>query len=675
MLISYNWLQSYFKKKLPAPEKLADILTFLAFEVEGVEKKSDDTVLDVKVLPDRAHYALSHRGIAREIAAALGQAIVLPKRNSPHEEKFSPLIIKIENQKDCSMYIGRRVEAISSGESPAWKLIRSRLEAIGQRSIHAVVDAANYVMFDMGQPLHAFDADAVQGSIFVRRARKGEAITTLDDRDIDLDPGVLIIADDKGPLGIAGIKGGKRAAVRPETKNLILEAAHFNPANIRKTSLRFDIRTDASKRFENEPPPGLTAKAIIEFSALIAELCPDAHFGGIVDDYPAAPAGRPAQPVERHIAIRPEEISERIGIALNAKKITEVLERLNIQVTPEKNAGKSGMLMLFIPPERIDLAIPEDIAEEVGRLIGYEKVPAILPPKLPSEPRINKQFYWEWKIREFLAQKGFSEVMTSSFANTGEVAIEKPIAADKPYLRANLARGIGEQLRLNLVNLPLLGMSQVKIFEIGSVFTTAGEKVALCVGLAQPKGSKEQPVSQLMRELRDALVAFLGTPIATACTVDDTGGIIWLKGKPIGEVNRMDGILELSLDALIAALPERQAWDIAIPAPVSQVYKPFSLFPFIVRDIAFFLPAEVAAKEGISSSVAPAELGDCIKKEAGPLARRIALFDRFEKNGKTSFAFRIVFQADDRTLTDEEANKMMEKVSKGLIRKYKAEIR
>ncbi|MEK7507884.1 MAG: phenylalanine--tRNA ligase subunit beta [Patescibacteria group bacterium] len=660
MLVSYSWLQSYFKKKLPSPEKLADMLTFLAFEVEGIEEKKNDTIFNVKILPDRAHYALSHRGIARDLKAALGEEIVLSRRRVPESKKLAPLSVLIEDKKDCRRYIGRRVDGVVVGESPAW--LTERLESIGQRSINNVVDAANFVMFDIGQPLHVFDGDKVESmkskidekKIFIRRAMRGENIVSLDDRNIELNPEMLVIADAGGPLGIAGIKGGRRAVVGPETKNLILEAAHFNPAPLRRASERLGIRTDASKRFENEPSPELAAIAILEFSSLIAELCPGANFGDIVDEYPSPQ-------IERIIVIQPEDISEKLGIALSAKEIADILQRLGIKVS----SGKDKEFVLHIPPERLDLIIPEDIAEEVGRLIGYEKIPVALPSKPSSEFCIKKQFYWEWKIREFLANEGFSEVMTSSFSEKGVMAIEKPLAEDKAYLRTDLTHSTEEALCFNLTNLPLLGAPQVKIFEVGKIFPKQVEQTSLCIGIAQPKGYKGEKVNEQIRVVRDKIISMLGAPVSTACTVNDIGGIILFNGKPIGEINRIDGILELNLDPLIAALPDAKTWDISIPPAAIQTYKPLSLFPFIVRDIAFFSPPGVKLED----------IQNCIKKNASLLARRVSLFDRFEKNGKTSLAFRIVFQADDRTLTDEEANAIMKKVSAALEKKFSAEIR
>jgi len=631
MKISYNWLQSYFEEKLPAPEELADIFTFHLSEVEEVEKVNGDTVFDLKILPDRACYALSHRGVAREVAAVLGREIVLPKCETPAVADTEKLSIVIEDKNDCSRYMGRRVEDIKVGESPAW--IKDRLAAIGQRSINNVVDAANYVMFDMGQPLHAFDAGIVKGAVAIRRAKKGETITTLDERRVELDSDTLLIADDENPLGIAGIKGGKRAGVNPATTRLILEAAHFNPTLLRKTSERFDLRTDASKRFENNPSATLAAIATQEFSALLATTCPAAKFGEVVDEYPAPE-------VLRTVEIKTEMIETKIGMKLGAETVQKTLEQLGIGVSQK---GK-GEFTLQIPPERQDLRIPEDIAEEVGRLIGYDKIPATLPPKSDTPLSIPKSFYWEWKIREFLVNEGFSEVMTSSFANKGDIAIEKPLAEDKKYVRAELRGSYNMALEMNARNTPLFGTDEVKIFEIGKVFPAAGEHAALAIGYAGPKTKGNPATAGVVGDTVQKLAAAIG---------------VEFKGET------KEGVFECNLDNVIEKLPDSKEWNLSLPTSHLSLFKPFSLFPFIVRDVALFVP----------SGTKPDDVLACIRKEAGNLAVRSWKFDEFEKGGKQSFAFRIVFQSFEKTLTDAEANAVMEKIYVALKKDFNAEIR
>lgn len=666
MIVSYNWLQTYFEKPLSSPEKLADIFTFAVFEVEAVEKKGDDALIDLKVLPDRAHYALSHRGVARELAAAIGEHIVISQRTLPSVGKTKPLSIHIADSADCRRYIGRRVENVSVGDSPNW--LRDRLASIGQRSINNVVDVANFVMFDMGQPLHAFDADKVKGNISVRRAKSGEKMTTLDNREVALDETMLLIADDEGPLGIAGIKGGTRAAVTRDTKNIILEAANFSPTLLRKIATAINIKTDASKRFENAPSPEQALLAMNDFSALIYDVSPEAVFGEIVDEYPA--------PLfQKTLSIRIEDISKKLGVEIREQEVIRILELLSVKV--EK---KADVFELTPPVWRLDLVIFEDIVEEVGRLYGYDKVDGVLPEQIEKKPVIHKQFYFEYKIRSFLIERGFSEVFTSSFAGAGDVEIEKPLASDKKFLRTGLTKNIEQSLKQNLSNAPLFGAKEIREFEIGKVFGKAGlptealakvvEQTSLCVGIAGVRSKKEKSINDLIREVRDELVLMLGAPIQTVCTVDDSGGLILLSGKQIGMINNVDGIFELNLDELISVLPPPLEWDIAMLPIQTEAFEQFSLYPFIVRDIAVFVPGGIKADE----------VWGVISPLCGELLVRHDLFDVFDKKTEdgsvsTSYAFRIVFQSFDRTLTDTEINAVMEKVTVALNTKENWKVR
>ncbi|MES2087873.1 MAG: phenylalanine--tRNA ligase subunit beta [Patescibacteria group bacterium] len=612
MLISYNWLQSYFDETLPEPEKLGELLTFASFELEGIEKKGSDTILDLKVLPDRACYALSHRGMGYEVAAITGLAKKKQEQILPPVGKTRPFNVRVEDSDLCARYMARVIENVTQRELP---VVKERLQSVGQRSINPVVDSANFVMLDRGQPLHAFDADKVKGDIVVRRAKTGEKIITLDNREVDLDETILIIADEEAPLAIAGIKGGKRAEVTSSTKNLILESASFNASYIRKTSDKLGIRTDASKRYENKFSADMTSKGMNDFSALLFEMDSQILAGEVIDIY-----SNVLQNIG--IDITAEYISNRLGLDLPEEVIVDVLRCLKIEV---KKRGKE--LILTPPIFRADLLIPEDIAEEVGRIVGYDKVPATLPPVLKMELEIPKQFYYEWKIREILANAGFSEVMTSSFSSSGEIAIEKPLAEDKKFTRPNLRNNFAMALKLNFGNASLFGSEEIKIFEIGKVFGRGGEHAALAVGFAGPKKKVASELS--------AVVALLSEKLG--CNLE-------------GETK--DGIFETNLDKALSDLPQPKSSDVLTFPLCDAMFKPFSVYPFIVRDIALFVPAGTD-----SETIHQLILGD-----AGDFVVHSKLFDRFEKDGKVSYGFRLVFQSMGRTLTDEEINKVMEKV-------------
>ena len=640
MLVSYKWLQSYFGEKLPAPEKVAELITFGFAEVEGIEKKGSDTILDVKVLPDRACYALSHRGVAYEVAAITGFKQKVFNWPQPIVTQTKLLEVRVEAPELCSRYMARVVENVTAKEQP-W--VREHLEAIGQRSINPIVDGANIVMFDMGQPLHAFDADKVDGKIIVRRAKKGEKITTLDNREVLLDESVLIIADETSPLAIAGIKGGKKAEVTASTKNLILESANFSASHIRQTAERFGIKTDASKRFENRFSPELAGVGMSDFTAYLFEMDKNIRVGEIIDWYP-----EPLEVVK--LKIFKEDINAKLGVSLSEKEIEDIFSRLKFEFET-----KGGGWLVTPSAFRMDICIPEDIAEEVGRLYGYEKIPTVPPAKSKEKTEIPKSFYYEWKIRETLANFGFSEVMTSSFSEEGSIAILKPLAEDKKYVRQNLRGNFEKALKINTLNAPLFGTDEIRIFEIGKVFSFSGEHTALILGLAGLK-------KKMAGALESAVKAISQT----------------LGAKLVGDMK--DGIFECNLDSVLAKLPtirrsknkvgvptgaSGKKWDISIPSARNEKFTPFSMYPFIVRDVAVFV-----SPDALSESVEKV-----IRDNAGRLViRGPELFDEFSKDGKKSLAFRLVFQSFDRTLSDMEANGLMEKVYKE-IKKHGWEIR
>jgi phenylalanyl-tRNA synthetase beta chain len=639
MKVSYNWLQSYFEKKLPAPERLGEALTFSGFELEGIEKKADDSVLDVKVLPDRACYALSHRGIAREVSAALQIPLKRREEKTITESPIADPNIGIDEPKLCTKFVARRIENIKIGPSPVW--LRETLETIGQRSINNVVDVTNYVTFDIGRPTHTFDADKVRGKLTMRMAKTGETLMTLDDKLLKLKPIDLVIADESGPVALGGIKGGKTTGVDEQTTSIIIEAANWNPTYVRRASTRTGIRTDASKRFENKLSPVLAEEGMDAVTRLIVEVAGTSK----------TKVGKTAiitheRVEERRLPVDVSRISYKLGIPLDEKTVVGAFARLGIACE-----GVDNKLVARIPPERLDLTLPEDLAEEVGRIVGYDNIPCVVPPLLGKETEIPRAFYYEWKIREALAKEGFSEVMTSSFTAKGETAIEKPLAEDKKYARPDLRSDFERALKVNSLNAPLFGTDETKVFEIGKVFPACaeasagrpktGEHTALAIGIAGPKKKTAGVLEAAVKAVSDAL-------------------------RVAVEGESKNGVFEANLDATFAKLPEPKKWNISIPAVQSEKFTPFSLFPFIVRDVALFVPsdtkAETVAKVIKENAGSPEQILQG-KTCAGTLVvRGPELFDEFSKDGKKSLAFRLVFQSPDRTLSDDEVNRHTEKI-------------
>ncbi len=616
----------YFDKPIPSPEEVAKLFTFHAFEVEGIEKKGENVTLDVKILPDRAHYCLSHRGVAGELSAVTGIPLKKIEFKVFPIAQVRDLKIKIEEPKLCRRYMGRVIENVDVTASPDW--LSADLAVVGQRSINVVVDNANGAMFDVGQPLHAFDADKIVGGITVRLAKQGEKITTLDDKDIILDAETLIISDDEGPLAIAGVKGGKRAEVTTATKNLILESANFEPVNIRKTSARLGIRTDASKRYENEITPELTASGM-EMLTFFLQYCVKSpmKIGPVIDIHP--------NPVKQTvIEFDPTLPGRLLGADIDETKVIELLKRLEIGV--EKSGGK---FILTIPFVRLDLQIPEDIAEEIGRLYGYENIKSVPLSKLPKPPAINKNFYYQNRIREILTGLGYTEVYTYTLQKEGEVELENPLASDKAFLRKDLSV-LQSSLDVGVLSAPLLGISDVRIFEIGKVFAKGGEEhTALGIGFMPAQKKKRE---EIIKAEFDAITSAFKNGIGDAPKA----------------YSLTANVMEANIDESIVKLSEPKEYAFAKAIEVS--YKKPSPYPFIVRDVALFVP----------TSVKPEEVSEIIKKSAGNLAvKGPTLFDTFEKDGKKSLAFRTVLQSYEKTLSDTEANDVIKKVHSALQEK------
>jgi phenylalanyl-tRNA synthetase beta chain len=668
MKISHTWLQEYFKDALPNAEALADLFTFHSFEIENIEEiqhnyndgHCNDKIIDAKVLPDRAHFCLSYRGIAEEVHALTGlslQEIDIEAYAPKVDENVEEVKINIEDEAFCRRYVSRRIENVTIG--PSSEKVRGMLESMDGRAINTVVDASNLVMFDFGQPLHAFDADKVKGSLAVRAAKEGEMIMLLDGREVTLSAADHVIADDEGPLAIAGVKGGKRAEVTMETKNIIIESANFNPASVRKTAAKYNLRNESSKRFENEITPEIAIDGMKHFSAFVPVFSPEARFGPISDFYP-----HPS--VKRTLEVSLDFISKKLGVEVPKDVALKILNDLNIEVEE-----KDGVFALTIPHHRLDLVIKEDIVEEVGRIYGYDKIMGTEQGSAgnssASEP--HPLFYITEKIKNILVEQGFSEAYLYALVSKGEIEVAYPLASDKKALRTNLSEGMLKALDMNARNADLLFLDSVKMFEIGKVFSKdkkSGELVehtSLCVGIRRVKKVKGQTANEDIRQLREHLIEQLGANIVTACTIDDTGGLMMIKNKQIGIINNIDGVMELDLDALveeaarIEGIPSYESIGFG-SAPKVQ-YQPFSIYPFMVRDIAVFVP----------DSVKPEEIENIIAEKGTDLLIKHRLFDSFQKDDRTSYAFRMIFQSYEKTLTDSEVNPIVETISNAMKEK------
>jgi phenylalanyl-tRNA synthetase beta chain len=629
MKISYNELQkSYFNGTLPSKDALVEALTFHSWEVDGIENyaidsENPDTVLDIKVLPDKSAWALSHRGIAKDISAVLD----LPLAHDPLEE--APVLEPVASELSvsvatptCTRYTAAVITGVKVGPSPEWLV--AFLASMGQRSINNVVDITNYVMFGVGQPLHAFDAAKLSHDggwkIVVRDAREGERITTLTGEEYALTTGQDALIVDGGTdqaVGIAGIKGGKAAEVDGATVDIILESANFDPVRVRKTSQRLKLRTDASARFENGISRSMAAYGVKQGAELIVKFC-GGSIAGYIDTNPE-PVVRP--PVSLSVA----KANGVLGLSLTMDDVEGIVKRFGYEYEI------SGDTITVTPPhERPDLVIPEDVIEEIGRIHGYEHVPSIAIAPQPLR-EVNVRFFYAEAVRDALIAEGFTEVFTSSFRSSDDVKLKNALASDKGFLRSEkgMMENMREALEKNAPMADLFGAEQVRIFEIGTSFAHDGERLMLTLGASSKQGFVPKKDQKTIDAAVAAVTAVLGT----------------MQWSGEGAVRAAD------IGTAISILPRPIEYRIhALSSEVS--YKPFSHYPYLTRDVAFWTPIATESHEA-----------ECVIRDAaGENVARIDMFDRFEKEGRVSYGFRIVFQSYEKTLDGAEADAYMQSV-------------
>ncbi len=638
MKVVHSWLKDYLGDALPTPEKVEELLIFHSFEVDGVEEVEGETVIDIDVLPNRSSDCLCHRGVARELASLLGVELAHdPLKDKSELTTTDKVTVTIENPESCPRFSAALITDITVGDSPEW--LQKRLKALGVRSINNIVDATNYVMYALGEPMHAYDADLfkqVDGkwNFTIRNAKAGETVSLLaeggkdEDRVVELTGTELLIVDGATdtPIGLAGVKGGRYAGVHAGTKNIIIEAAHFHPTITRKTARRLGIVIDASKRFENEPSRELVPYAQAEITKLITDIA-GGTFEGWVDEYKVTKQNP-------EVIVPVMGTNALLGLVLTPTDIQSILMRIGASIVTA--TGDSFTVMG--PWERTDLNITEDFIEEIGRIHGLHNIQSIVPEAVPLT-EVNVHQYYTEALRQELIQNGFSEVITSSFANKDVIQLQNSLASDKSYVRSTLKKNLHRVLDTNFAHCDLLGMPDVRVFEIGTVFdkteASVSEHTAIALGV-RTKGNGYNAKGD------DAL---LEVAIATVESLLQTS-LVWNKGE---------GVAEANLSVVLPNLPVPTSYG-TFGSKTPTTYKPVSVYPAMSRDIALW----VSEGELVNT------VESVILQAAGELVVRLALFDTFTKDGRTSYAFRLVFQSFDRTLTDTEVTTHMDNVYKAV---------
>lgn len=607
-----------------------------AYETE----EGGGNTIEVSVPPNRYSDSASHIGVAREASAVLGLKIQIPKPKFQINPKTqsSKLKIEVRDKKLCPRYTAEYFEGIKIAPSPKW--MQEVLEDCGLKPINNVVDIMNYVMLEVGQPLHAFDADKIKGSkIIVRRAKKGEKITTIDGNNFTLLNSDLVIADSERALAIAGIKGGTGSEVTKSTKNIIIESANFDPVSIYKTSKRLGLKTDASLRFSHNLSKDFAIVGLNRAGDLLREVVGAKAKGGVDSS--------PSKPARRHIKFSIDRFNKFIGTDIKKENAYSILKQLGFLVRNNK---------VEIPPLRTDVETEEDLFEEVARIQGFDKLVSKPPivSLLLAEVDENKLF--ADRVRDLLIGFGFDEVKNPSFVSKGSsqaIELENPISKDKRYLRESLLGQLGDNIDSNF-----RFFRDVRVFEIGKVFRKSGKGVNETYMLSLASGSKDHNTFFELKGVIDQLFKKLGlTDFFMAET--DSPHMLRIESDHtiLGYLHYHERIssTEINLETLRQSV-EGEATFLPLPK-----------YPAVVRDISIV----------VNRGVRIGDLMQAIQLMNVHLIQDVDLIDEYwvrdEEN--QSITLRIVFRADDRTLSAKEVDKEMKKIESMVEEDFEGSIR
>ena len=637
-----------------------------------------DPYLDVAVTPNRGD-CLSVKGMAREIAALTGGRFRAPRPRGLKVGGITPRV-SVEDKSGCPRYCARLISDIAPGKSsPGWLV--ERLRVCGAAARHPVVDVTNYILFDLGQPLHAFDAALVRGALVVRGARRGEEIALLDGSTRRLEANDLIIADDEGPLAIAGVMGGMRAAVGPATRSVLLEAAYFRPDTLSRTARRLGLATEAALRFERGVDPELCVLALERATALIMKITG----GGVAS--PAVDHGVPELwPRAEPIRLRLGRIHRLLGVGVPRAQVARLLKGLGMTVT-----ASHGDLLVTAPRFRFDIRAEVDLVEEIARLLGYDDIPAVWLPQAPVSAR--PRALGLRRAADLLVDRDYHEAMTFSLVDPEEQArlgvpaqtlLRNPLAAPWSALRASLIPGL---LTAALHN-RRRQQGRVRLFEVGTCFRAAsgpGGVVAeeprlsgVVLGPALPEqwGAPARAVDFFdVKGDVEALCALAGQPLlmvtpdgAPPFLQKGLAAALSLRGETIGF---MGALAPAHRERLGFEEPvfmfEIQASLFAEP-PAARAQEP-PRFPSVRRDLAVVVDAAVPAGAVLET----------VRLNAGPLLRGLVLFDVYQGEGldlgKKSLAMGLTLQDFSRTLTDEVVDGLVAQVLAALKAVHGADLR
>ncbi len=687
MLISYNWLRELTATTLP-PQELRERLTNVGLAVDAVAERDGDYVLDVEVPSNRGD-CLSHVGIARELAVIEMSRISDLKseiRNSQGKTgDFAS--VEIRDPDLCPRYAARIVRSVRIAPSPEW--LRKRLEVLGQRPINNVADITNYVLHELGQPLHAFDlAKLTENRIIVRRAEKDETIATLDGVERNLDKEMLVIADASRPVAVAGVMGGEDSEISNTTTDVLIESAYFNAASVRRTAKLLGLHTEASHRFERGTDPGGVLQAQKRCVALICEIAGGAATEDALDIYPS-------RKNEKVVSLRPDRVEAITSLKVSSVEMVRILKSLGFDLSDDA----SGKLTFTVPSWRHDVAIEEDLIEEVARHTGFGRIGTELPPSsLSGEYHSTERS--KRALRRSLSALGFDEAINLSFielsndfelipefGGPGEenlVTLTNPIIEEASRMRQTLLPGLLNSVRHNINH----GIRDVCLFELGRLFA-ANEPGELprereALALVSTGGIVKANQAQAEREIDffdlkgafEAGVAAMNLPPLDFASAEVThlqagqAAGISFKGVRVGSIGRLAETIAAQYkfrQPIFVAEVDLTAFLETEELPV--LYSPLPRFPSILRDVSLLLDRKITVAELLR-----AVHDQKVEHFVG--AKFVGTYEgEGIPEGKRSVTLRFEYRADDRTLRDEEVDEIHWRLVKALQEKFSAEVR
>ena len=672
MKISINWLKEFVDIPVDAAT-LGKKLTDAGLALESIEERDGDSILELDVTTNRPD-CLSHLGVAREVSALLGTPLRQPQFTLKEGSKEASAVfsISIEESELCGRYCGRYIAGVRIGPSPEW--LRKRVEAVGMRSINNVADITNYVMMELGHPMHAFDADNLAGrQIIVRRAGLDEKLTTLDGVERQLNPSILVIADSTKAVALAGIMGGGDSEISGATVNVLLESAYFAPNGIRRTARALAMSTEASYRFERGADIEMAEFACRRASTMIQELAGGEVFRGTIDVYP----GKHAPTV---VTLRREKIAALLGAPVPDEIVDRIFERLALkpQRTPEGWRVES-------PTFRVDIATEEDLVEEIARHHGFDNFPATLPVSrgfgalLPHAKRTRK-------LRSRLSALGYSEICTYAFSTEDAekrfypdiepVRLRNPMTEDATILRTSLIPGALSALQRNLNR----GVRDLQLYELGNAYFAGGERKTLILaacGDVRTTGVHAARESfgffTLKGDVEELLEPF--------CDID-TGPRASAENIPkyyhpgrFARIGHLAMFGELHPDYAESFKFRQRVYlaeidiELLLQGTVREHVSPIPRFPAIRRDFSLLLDRGTQYAT-VRQTIATTGISEVVRVEP---------FDRMESGAfpesKYSLSISVVYQSTERTLTDVEVETFDKKILQALEDRLGAQLR